>query len=346
MNLTLIRTLEQVNHPIETWNSPDGTSLLVLPYGGRVLGLFAPESEKNFLWTNPVLNSVERARALYQSEEWHNSGGDRTWLSPEVDFFLPHYPDLKTYWQPREFDPGAYRFAREDDRVTLINRFSYKLSRSQREVGLEIRKELGPAYNPLRNLFRSHSISYAGYTLKTRLAFTSNQLTPTPVSLWNLLQLPYGGEFVIPTFSKAIIRTHLGRINKSDLFITDRLVRYRTRAVGLHKFGMPAFIAIGRVGYVYADRGDTCLVVRNFCINPSREYVDVPWNETKGTGSVIEACNVNLDLGVFSELEYHTPAISGIGDDRVYQDESQVWAFRGAKSEIEDVARVLISSDI
>ena len=37
---------------------PDGSRLLLLPYGARVLGLFAPGSDENFLWTHPALASA------------------------------------------------------------------------------------------------------------------------------------------------------------------------------------------------------------------------------------------------------------------------------------------------
>ena len=56
--------------------------------------MFAPESEENFLWTNSALNSAESARAYYASDDWQNSGGDRTWLAPELDFFFPKFPDI------------------------------------------------------------------------------------------------------------------------------------------------------------------------------------------------------------------------------------------------------------
>ena len=85
----LVATLASADKPTETWTSPDGSTALVLPYGGRVLGLFAPESEQNFFWTHPALDAAETARDFYKSAQWHNSGGDRTWLAPEVDFFFP-----------------------------------------------------------------------------------------------------------------------------------------------------------------------------------------------------------------------------------------------------------------
>ena len=84
---TLMGVLNSVGKSTRVLTQPDGTDLLLLPYGGRVLGLFALGSQENFYWTNPALASDESARAFYASEQWHNSGGDRTWLAPEADLF-------------------------------------------------------------------------------------------------------------------------------------------------------------------------------------------------------------------------------------------------------------------
>jgi len=91
-SIELVATLTSADKPTETWSSPDGSAALVFPYGGRILGLFAPESEQNFFWTHPALDAEETARDFYKSAQWHNSGGDRTWLAPEVDFFFPNFP--------------------------------------------------------------------------------------------------------------------------------------------------------------------------------------------------------------------------------------------------------------
>ena len=87
-------------------------------------------------------------------------------------------------------------------------------------------------------------------------------------------------------------------------------------------------------------------MVRNFSVNPSGEYVDVPWANPNYPGFAIEACNVNGHWGTFSELEYHVPAIGGLTGERACEDASQVWAFRGRKEDILEVARTLISSEV
>jgi hypothetical protein len=346
MNSKLAETLASVDKPTETWTSPDGSTALVLPYGARILGLFAPESERNFFWTNPALDAAETARAYYQRAEWHNSGGDRTWLSPEVDFFLPDFPKLDRYWPPREFDVGDYQVTKSNGGIQLTNRFTCKLFRSQRTVDLEMSKRLTPALNPLRNLDSAGRLSYAGYTLRTRLAFGDGKAGPVPVGLWSLLQLPHEGEMLMPTFSRPSVTTCFGNIDDSDLSIGPHLVRYNMRARGEHKLGLQAPAMIGRVGYLHAEGAESSLVVRNFSVNPSGEYVDVLWTKPDYPGFAIEACNVNSKLGTFSELEYHVPAIGGLTGEPACEDTSQVWAFRGRKEDILEAARTLISSDI
>jgi hypothetical protein len=85
------------------------------------------------------------------------------------------------------------------------------------------------------------------------------------------------------------------------------------------------------------------LVVRNFFVNPSGEYVDVPWGNTEDLGYAVQACNINNELGSFSELEYHVPAIGhGTGSSRA-EDISQVWAFRGPLHQIRQLMRSLLS---
>ena len=146
----LLAVLEKAGKSAQVVTNPDGTRVLLLPYGGRVLGLFAPGNDENFYWTHPALSAADTAGVFYSGKDWQNSGGDRTWLAPEVDIFLPKYPDTKTYWQPRELDPGNYEAVPSKDGVQLVNRLTLRLSRSGKEISLRIAKSVGPAPNPLR----------------------------------------------------------------------------------------------------------------------------------------------------------------------------------------------------
>jgi hypothetical protein len=347
MRETLIQTLSAVGKPTELYQSPDGSQILLLPYGGRVLGLFAPGNDENFYWTHPALESAASAREFYASDLWHNSGGDRTWLSPEADIFFPKFPDLSNYFQPRQLDPGQYQVDRQGGAVRLVNRLSVTMSRSQVTVDLEIAKSVGPAPNPLRyerGLAGLEDVEYAGYTQHTSLEILGQ--ATAQVGLWNLVQMPHGGDLLIPTYVRAkpkIYFNSVGTIPPEDLLVTDHLVRYKMRQTGEHKLGIRAVSSAGRVGYLYQNNDRWDLIIRNFSVNPSGEYIDVPWSDTEDLGYSTQACNVNSGLGQFSELEYHIPAIGpGTGRTRC-DDVAQVWAFRGLQQPILAVAQALLA---
>jgi hypothetical protein len=311
--------------------------------------LFAPDSPENFYWTNPALASVASARAFYGSDQWHNSGGDRAWLAPEVDFFFPDFPNTDRYCQPRELDPGCYKVVKSNGGLVLTNDLTLTLLRSRRNVQLKITKSLAPAPNPLRHeasLKDLADVAYAGYTLHSRLDLIgASEECGHPVGLWNLVQLPHGGELLAPTYSRAEPKVCFGTIAPKDLKVEEHLVRYRMRALGAQKIAIRAVAATGRVGYVYPAGDQFALVVRNLFVDPSGEYVDVPWDDTQDLGYAIQACNIHDNLGAFSELEYHVPAIGGGTGRTSCEDTSQIWAFRGFLEKIQRIANSLLSAE-
>ena len=349
----LIATLKAVGKSTELYQTGDGTRVLILPYGGRVLGVFAPGSDENFLWTNSVLNSVESARAYYASDDWQNSGGDRTWLAPELDFFFPKFPDIDIagYWQPRGLDPGNYALTKTDQEVELTNRLSIDAFRSRKRVELEITKSIAAAPNPLRYdaQARSGAVEYAGHTLLTSLKILNAGPDAVPlVGLWSLTQMPHQGELFVPTYSKTEPRVYFGLVDTpaDEVAVNDRLVRFKMRAAGEHKIGIRAAVTTGRIGYIYPTENRHALIVRNFFVNPSGEYADVPWTEPEDRGYSTQACSVNSRWGMFSEMEYHVPAIGGSTGLRHVEDRSQLWAFRGSREDIIKIARALLSKEI
>lgn len=345
----LINVLGKVGKKSKVYTTSDGTRVLVLPYGGRVLGLFSAKSEENFYWTNTALESVKMARQFYAGDQWQNSGGDRTWLAPEADLFFPQFPKLDKYYQPRSLDPGHYKVVEAKNGFRLVNRLVVKFRRSGKDLRLKITKGFGPALNPLRHErdLKLKGVEYAGYTQYTSLELVGkSRQTSDPVGLWNLIQMPHGGDLLIPTFGRARPR-HIfsteGSIRPQDLTTTDHLIRYRMRQPGEHKISVRAVSVCNRIGYLYRAHHHWALIIRNFVVNPSGEYVDVPWTDTGYFGFAVQACNVNSQLGAFSELEYHTPAIgTGTGCTR-RDDAAQVWAFRGEKTEIKLVAKTLLT---
>lgn len=348
----LVDTLSAVGKPTELFKSADGTKVLVLPYGGRVLGLFSPSSEENFYWTNDALASADSAREFYAGDQWQNSGGDRTWLSPEIDLFFPNFPNRDVYYQQRTLDPGNYQVERSGDDFKLVNNLKVNISRQKRDIDLKISKWFGPAANPLRfeKKFDMSGIEYAGYSQFTSLEISDPTVADeVSVGLWNLVQMPQPGDLLVATYSKAEPKIYFGTVGKiedDEMIATDHLFRYRMCQQGEHKLAVRAPISTGRVGYIYDSGDDAALIIRCFRVNPSGDYIDVPWEDPEDFGYAIQACNVNSGLGKFNELEYHVPAIGrGTGASRC-DDEAQVWAFRGPKAKILAVAHILLGSDV
>lgn len=346
----LVDVLGRAGKVTKTIKMPDGTAILVLLYGGRLLGLFSPESEENFYWTNTVLNSVESAENFFNSEKWQNTGGDRTWLAPEVDLFFPNFPKLDKFVQQRSLDPGKYGIEDTPQGLQFVNPLTVNFSRTKENVSLRISKRVGPAKNPLRceRELDLGDVQYAGYTQYTSLELVGDSRnTNEQVGLWNLVQMPHGGDLLVPTFGLAKPRhifSTIGTIPPEDLIANDNLVRYRMRQVGEHKISVPAVSVTGRLGYLYQTGDKWALIIRNFTVNPSGEYVDVPWTDAQYFGYAAQACNVNSGLGKFSELEYHIPAIGRDTGAIRCDDRAEIWAFRGTKDQISVVSRTLLTS--
>jgi hypothetical protein len=307
---------------------PDGARVLLLPHGGRILGLFPRSSEENFFWTHPALEAAETAKALYSSGGWENSGGDRTWLAPEVDLFFPHYPDVSgsRYMQPRSLDPGGYALMPVNGRMVFTQQFDVRFFRSKLDMRLEISKWVEPTADPL-GIPEGVSTEFAGYEQHTVLKIVSGG--PGRVGLWDLLQMPHHGEMLIPTLSKEAPKVYFGHVDCEDLNLNDRCIRWRMHAAGEQKIGIRALQTIGRIGYLYSSGSTSNLIVRNFAVNPAGPYIDVPWGDHLDEGCAVQACNVNSHLGTFSELEYHAPAIGAEAHSLHCEDVSQLWCYRG-----------------
>ncbi len=320
----------------------DGTIILVMPYGGRVIGFCSDKNKQNFLWTNPALQTAADAKSFYAQPQWHNTGGDRTWLAPEIDIFFPNFPNLDVYTQPSQLDPGDYKIKRTENGISLTNKLALKLSRSKKVINLAITKMFGAASNPVH----FDDVEYSGYTSTTLLEILDSDANDCgTVGLWHLMQLPCDGQMIISTYKKTKPVVVFGELSERDLSISENQCRYSVTGEGSCKFSLDAVDITGRAGYTYGDDKQQTLVVRYFFVNPSGQYIDVPFNDTTRTGLAFQACKINNpQWGKFCELEYHTPAIgSGTGKSEC-TDMCQTWAFRGAPAKIQKIKNILLAS--
>lgn len=347
---SIANVLAQCGKEVIERHFADGTVVLIMPYGGRILGLYSGAGTTNFLWTNPALEFAESAQAYYGQDQWHNSGGDRTWLAPEVDIFFPQFPDLSVYVQPPQLDPGNFHVTEDQHSTCLTCRLAVMMSRSRQTMHLELSKSVSAAANPLANIRASalSEVEYAGYTLSTRLEILdADGDVLGPVGLWDILQLPCEGRMLIPTFSKAAPRVVIGEAAPDDLLISDHLCKYRVSRQGMCKLSFDALAVTGRVGYVCRQGRQYLLVIRNFFVNPSGKYIDVPFDEPDRYGFAFQSCKVNSDeWGSFFEIEHHAPAIGcGTGQSSC-EDTCQTWAFRAELDKIQQIISLLLTTEL
>ncbi len=296
---------------------PDGSRLTLLEQGGRVLALHPPGGP-NFFWT---------ASALYPGS-W-NVGGDRTWISPEVDIFVPDFPNTSVFRVPPELDPGNYQFD-SDPAPRLAMQCRLTLSRTGMTAEVEIAKSWTTAPDPARR----EDVGYAGYMQKTELRAGN-----APVAVWNIAQLPTGGEVLIPVRGAALPKIYFGSIPPEDLHIASNLIRYRACRPGLAKFGVYPQSATGRIGYLWESEGAANLVIRSIIVKPELKYGDIAWlgvRDLELQGCALQVCSVNNELGAYVELEHHAP----VG----HSDVSQLHAWRGPISVIRAIATRLLGA--
>ncbi|MDE0300345.1 MAG: hypothetical protein OXN17_17040 [Candidatus Poribacteria bacterium] len=342
----LIASLTAASHPpIQLFGK--GGSLLILPHGGRTLGLYNRDGH-NFFWVNPDLNHVTTAESFFTKEGWKNSGGDRTWVSPEVELFISDIENPgETYQVPSSLDPGNYTVQHGKGQVTLTNRARVILNRQEKTSEIELSKTIRMAQNPLRYersmASPNRQLQFVGYEQLTSLRLVSAEEPGIRLGIWNLVQVPAGGEIVIPTVRESAPKTYFGGDGASDLYVSPESIRFPVDAKHSHKIGVRAATTSGRIGYLRnIGDGQKTLVVRNFLVAPSAEYVDVPWDDLDDFGYAIQCYNDNGDLGEFGEMEYHTPAIGDGTGMCSYQDRSQVWAFLGDAQPVNEVFTQLL----
>ena len=339
--------LQRSGRPVRRLDFSSGT-VVVLPQGGRVLGLYPKHSQTSFFWTHDALRSPAGIRKLYAESRWPNPGGDRTWLAPTTELFVS---DLKRFWEtwrePATVDPGNYRCRQKDGCLHLMNRAKLELRRRRQTVEVEIEKSFESAPNPLRTEPKiPEPYAYAGFTTNVTLKMLREpKKSRVPIGLWQLLQLPPGGELIIPTHSRAQMQVIFGKIPPRDLHCEPHCVRYRMASPTTAKLAIRGVSVTGRMGYVRRNReGGWDLVMRNFFSNPSGEYVDTPFDRTRDRGDAVQACNVAEPSigGSFSEIEHHVPAVGADTGRQTSTDRSQVWAYRGSRRAIGRVAETLL----
>ena len=342
--------LQQSHHNYITLTDPCGGCLTIVEHGARPLDMtLAKEDGCSAFWFD--------SSALTSRQNW-NIGGDRTWISPEIEYFTNESGNAQV---PAQLDPGDWVLEQVSSSQAVAKMAAELQHRSStRLVHVELEKQFRLLPNPLvmntSTRLRSLQISsYMGYEVVASMRLqpqlgeqmeTSEASASVPAgycSLWSVLQVPPGGAILAPTY---------GQVEPLAMFAHDRQhVRMKSLPNGLllhcegdrkFKFSLDAISSTGRFGYIrHLNERKSCLIVRQFHVNPSGMYPDYPPGRPDYSGSCMQFYFDGGQLGHFAELEYHSPALR-IDAPGHRTDISQLFYFTGSTDDILAIAEIML----
>ena len=297
--------------------------VLVLPHGGRVMGL-SVDGDMNTHWVNPALGSVASAAELLSDPGWANLGGDRTWISPELE---THIADparfADTYEVPKAVDPAEYRITEQDDRsISLSTDMQLEFKQSGVTVDLKLSKSVSLLDEPPLEL--PEGVDWAGYAMHTRLESDALPANVFPAA-WHILQVPGGGRIILPVHPGAQPRAFIGDPvyrDEGDAITCD------VDTAQSFKFSLHARDCTGLLIYLQLDADQPYMLIRKLSVLDEDLYTDVPCDDLSDTGYVEQVYVDDGGFGGFGELEYHTTAL-GKHAAKAVSDANMVWALTG-----------------
>jgi len=318
-------------------------ALLVTTRGARVLGIFLDGVAENLLWVNPaVASSVESARRFVEAGEW-NLGGDRCWLSPELElhFLDAENPSHESYTVPADIDPGNYELEKQfGSGVTFLAPGRVKNARSGGEFSFHMTRTISLCAPPID----VSNLSYVGYELASELIIVSPDRPEACYGLWQLLQLPAGGTLAIAVRGRPPLVDYFSTGAASHCRCTDACATFPITGRSKHKIGLTARDVTGRMGYYRPiGKDQASLIVRQANVLPGATYADYPAHERDRRDVAIQAYNDSGQFGAFGEMEYHVPAACAENDFHA-RDVSRTWCFAGSTTPVRDVMQELLGS--
>jgi hypothetical protein len=316
-----------------------GGTLLVMPFGGRVIGIF-PDGKTNVAWVHEKLEAGASLEGEVHGGGWLNLGGDRTWISPEIDTHIKDPENIigSGYEVPKSVDPGDFRVVRSDTAaVRMENEMSVHFARAKRTVEMHFEKEIvhigkAPIDVPA-------GVHFTGYKLKTELSAKSTIGEEVKPGIWNILQTPGDVQIIIPVKEGKPPRKLIG---DPEYVVDGNTIRCDVKTKASYKFAVHADNSRGMTFFLNSQADPASLVVRRFAVVAPERYGDVPVDDLNAVGFMHQVYVDDGGLGGFGEVEYHAPYLSSANEYRV-EDSCDTWAFLGKRESIEAMFQKLLS---
>lgn len=327
-----------------------GGLLRIAGNGSRVIGLQAAGSSAQAFWHNEQ----------WEPGDW-NLGGDRFWISPELDFFQPSPGEYVT---PAALDPGAWTVS-DASAATATCELACTLSHPAGPVSLRLARKITLAPNPLTRSQTSQTsqasgasrwqeLAYIGYEQETTLHVAAPESDlPSPsrahagyCNLWSIMQVPEGGIAYAGAYGADELQVMFGDQPQAVRMEPTRGgIRVPFTGTDKFKLSLDALLCTGRMGYVrQLAPAVSSLVIRQFHVNPSAIYPDYMPGNPGQLGSCLQLFYDGKQMGGFGELEYHAPALP-LDREGAMSDRSQTYFYVGNSELIDQLAAALLTGD-
>ena len=210
-------------------------TLVVVRRGGRLF-LFLPDGEGIF-WVHQAFDNPNAFAKLVGREEW-NIGGERVWISPEIQFNIRDRRNVwASYHLPKQMDPGQWTLERvAEDTCRLRQELSletYNTASGQKRLMVE--RSIRPVDDPLRNLTvygdLTRGVVFAGY--EHEVTITEVERDGIWCQAWDLIQLRPRGMVVVPGSPRVELTEYL---EPSDSSVERRHDDVRVHITGDRRF--------------------------------------------------------------------------------------------------------------
>jgi hypothetical protein len=287
----LLAMLAETGLPAAALTLAPGVDLIASAWGGRLYGPFI-DGQDRIGWVSPAFGSVASVKALAASDGW-NIGGQRNWLSPELDFLVG---DRDRFWEsfavPDTVDPGRHALAASDgllslgQQVTLAG-LSAAISRTVRPL-------------PVEPVAGAADLRAAAYRHGVDIVSSD---ACRPVVPWIVAQVEPGGTAIVPADPGCIAAAMFGDPPAAIMRARRGAVRVSITAEATFKLAVPARLAHGLLGYVFPLGEEAMLQVYRFSHDRDGTYHDEPPDRPGLNGFSTFIFQDDGSMGSYGELE-------------------------------------------
>jgi hypothetical protein len=237
-------------------------------------------------------------------------------------------------------DPGNYSYKLSGRGILMENSGVAEAFASALGVSFTISRHIRPlAHDLIEDFARGTCLKGAGYVEESVIEV--DRCCPIKVGLWNLVQVPLGGNASVPVKHLDCHTAFFGEPEEAVCYGGDGM-KVSFGRQEMFKIGVKASSILGKVAYILKhEDGSASLLLRRFGVGRDVDYADTPWNAPDDAGYALQLFCGAAKHG-FGELEHHAPAVGGTSGRTRYVGKSVLCAFSGHRERCEELSRLFL----